>query len=1545
MLISTVLLLNFCRMFYRIFPTLVLALGAFAALAQTPQSIVLQPGGKKSGQAKMMACPDQFAGTIAFANFFGQSNDIDLDTIYFCFGDEIDIVHNQDDDLSGDPNPLSAPGITYGYFNCEPTVTGPDLTSILADPCIITAPPPVNDLWITGGGQLNGNIQFSNTGNSQAIFNNGDPVLLWFAPITIDAFPNTYENDPVTMESGPCVNLNVAEAFAVVYLNEISTSGFNPNTGVSGCQGSFQVAGGLPEFDGSNYSFTINLLGNPGIQGTVVSGGASHGETVTFQVPVPGIYQVLIEDGKSCGGSFLANMSACTSVSQSVQNAFAAPGDQICLDVVNESGFNDIVSIQYGLTWDESVLQFTSVANLTPLLNSFSVANSFNSLGDSLVFSWGNLSGNGNTLPIGEVIYQLCFTVVGSDGDCTDIDFIIPQGSMIEVVQEPSTQLGFNGISGSVCVSSSALVLDLVQDSTSCPSAADGGFTATVSGGLPPYGVTWQKVGGGPIGGPGIINIDGGSFAATGLTAGVYNVTVTDAQGTPLVVTEQVEILSEDAFSILFTENPPDCNGETGSILATIVLDSVVVTNPLQNYTFQWNGNNGTATSISNVSSGLYSLTVTQTSTGCTVSGSTFLPQPPPLVVNVTVDSAYCSGVGDGALHVTVSGGTPNAGGDYTIEWPTIGAGLVVINASSNVTGLESGFYQLVVTDENGCSFDQNIWLPAKKVLSANALVNNLNCNSVCSGGIFVVATSTGGTPSTAYNFDWFGTPVPPPPVAETSTTSTLADLCVGSYTVVIEDQEGCEIDTTFTISAPNPLSMTLLNTQNETCTPGNDGSITVIVSGGVYPYSYTLNGVANDSTMTGLDAGAYTVIVNDDNLCADTVTATLTAPAPPTITSLPDATVSCATSLDGSLTVTATAGSAPIAGYLWTGGLVGQTVNGLGVGTYIVTVVDNSGCTDVDTAQVLAPPPLVVDSFTLIPPPCPGLTGGTVIAHVSGGEAPYFFNWSNGFSGNSFNVNPNVAAGSYSVTISDNNNCPPLIATTVLNDPAAILANFSAIDSVSCANTGQTCDGTATASALYSDGTTGIFNFIWQSGETDNSVQTSTAVQLCAGMQQLIVSDGTCNDTFTVNIPAPLPIVPGQTISNVSCDGLSDGEITLLPMGGTPPYDITWANGTQGPTISGLAAGNYTAVITDFNNCNFTHTVTIVEPDPFVVSLNPGQTSDVECPGDENGIITVVAQGGNTNLGPLVYLWGNGVAAPDASSATDLAPGTYSVTVVDVKGCSDSLIHTISEPPPILFTLGEILPIQCFGQNTFITVEAVSGGNPGATYQFSVDNGVLRLPGEPSPVFAGTHTVEVVDIQFGCTADTTLSLTEPQEISIELPDVVEIELGDSLTVLDPVIISSLPIDTFIWSPADQLSCADCKNPRVVNATQNQLYTLTIIDINGCAATAQVLVDLDRNRNVYLPNIFSPNGDGINDKFQVFTGIGVTRINFVRLYDRWGEKVFEESDLPPSPDGTPGWNGEFRGEDMNPAVFMYLVEVTFLDGQVLLYRGDVTLAR
>lgn len=283
--------------------------------AQTPQFIEINDSNPVNISNKSVACADQFAGTISFQNFIGQSNDIDLDTLYFCFNDQIDLVGNGDANLSGDPEPLTTPGIVYGFYNCQPTVDGTDLMTILTDDCVIDEPMPANGIFVSAGGVPNGDIVFRNDGTLQVAFESGNPILVYFAPITIDDFlDKEWENEFGNPNpDGPCVHANIEEAFAVVYLNELEIMDVENNVGFNGCEGSFRLAGGLPQFDNTTYNIVIQNATNPNILGTVENpNDAIHEGMVNFHVPEAGIYTIIVEDDKSCGLEFTIDMSDCS---------------------------------------------------------------------------------------------------------------------------------------------------------------------------------------------------------------------------------------------------------------------------------------------------------------------------------------------------------------------------------------------------------------------------------------------------------------------------------------------------------------------------------------------------------------------------------------------------------------------------------------------------------------------------------------------------------------------------------------------------------------------------------------------------------------------------------------------------------------------------------------------------------------------------------------------------------------------------------------------------------------------------------------------------------------------------------------------------------------------------------------------------------------------------------------------------------------------------------------------------------------------------------
>ena len=158
--------------------------------------------------------------------------------------------------------------------------------------------------------------------------------------------------------------------------------------------------------------------------------------------------------------------------------------------------------------------------------------------------------------------------------------------------------------------------------------------------------------------------------------------------------------------------------------------------------------------------------------------------------------------------------------------------------------------------------------------------------------------------------------------------------------------------------------------------------------------------------------------------------------------------------------------------------------------------------------------------------------------------------------------------------------------------------------------------------------------------------------------------------------------------------------------------------------------------------------------------------------------------------------------------------------------------------------------------------------------------------------------------------------------------------------------VPSNEIESISWSPSNNLSCTDCLNPTVEQLFENSAYTITITNIFGCETSATINIDVEKDRAIYVPNVFTPNNDGINDFFMIFAGVNaqIVSIRNFHVFDRWGEEVYSSTDFPPN-DATYGWDGKLRGQEMNPAVFVYWFEVEFLDGEKVIYEGDVALRR
>jgi len=250
----------------------------------------------------------------------------------------------------------------------------------------------------------------------------------------------------------------------------------------------------------------------------------------------------------------------------------------------------------------------------------------------------------------------------------------------------------------------------------------------------------------------------------------------------------------------------------------------------------------------------------------------------------------------------------------------------------------------------------------------------------------------------------------------------------------------------------------------------------------------------------------------------------------------------------------------------------------------------------------------------------------------------------------------------------------------------------------------------------------------------------------------------------------------------------------------------------------------------------------------------------------------------------------------------------------------------------------------ECNGLQTVVTIDTALGGT-GPNYSFSVDNGPNQVIGTEIPVFAGQHLITVFDA-VGCPDTQLIVINEPPPLEVTLAPEIVVGLGDSI-VLEPQVDGPFPIVDYSWESESGYNCTNCRNP-VISPFETSIYTLSVADAMGCTGDSEILVRVSKERKIFIPNVFTPNSDGFNDFFTIFTSAGVANIRSVKIFDRFGNQMYNRADLGSSSLGVDTWDGRVEhssNREANPGVYVYLVEVVFIDGRELLYRGDVTLLR
>jgi gliding motility-associated-like protein len=932
------------------------------------------------------------------------------------------------------------------------------------------------------------------------------------------------------------------------------------------------------------------------------------------------------------------------------------------------------------------------------------------------------------------------------------------------------TVTGSNGckITASVVITEpTAMVLTTVSTNVACNGGSNGTATVTPVGGTAPYTYAWNTI---PV---------QTTATALGLTVGAYSVTVTDANGGTASVF--VNILQSNAIvgSVLATD--VSCFGGNNGTVTAIQSGG---TSP---YSYLWNTvpvqNTITAT---NLSVGAYIVTITDAN-ACTATASGTINQPADIVLSTSNTNENCNSHNGTVTANIVSGGIA----PFSYSWNT-----APVQNTATAINIGSGAYTVSLTDSKGCSKTgtatvSNIGAPTASITSSTNVTVNGN-----SDGTATVSESGGTLP---YSYLWNS--IPP------QTTSTAINLPAGTYTVTVTGADGCNATTSVVITEPQAFIIDTARV-NVSCFGGSNGSASVIPSGGTAPYSYAWNTipVQTTSTAVNLTAGTYKVIVTDANGGKANKMVHVVQPNAITVVLSSKVDVLCNGNNTGSATVSVSGGS-PIYSYAWQGGGTAPTKSNLIAGIYNITITDSKVCKKVVPISISQPSALVasISSFTNVS--CNGGANGSATATVSGGKAPYTYAWSAG--GATATKTP-LAAGVYTVTITDANICT-ITTTATITEPTAIAPSVSVVSNVSC-NGGN--NGSATASAT---GGTGVFTYLWQSGNT-----AATENNLVANTYTVTLTDAkacTAKTTVTINEPTAL-IATISSFTNANCNGGNTGAATVAANGGVAPYSYAWSSGGVSATESNLIAGTYIATVTDANACSANISVIIAEPTALTASIS--SITNVACNGGNTGSATVLAVGGTVTYS---YAWSSGGTA---ATENNLAAGTYIVTITDAKLCSVIVTATVLQNAPITAAISSSSNVLCNGGNTG-TATVVGGGSGAYTYLWSSGGNAAT----ENNLAVGTYTVTVTDASL-CTATTSVIITEPMALSF-IPSHVDVLCNGSNTGSATVIVNGgTGAYTYQWSSGGNA------------ATENNLaagtYTVTIKDANLCSTNTSITI-------------------------------------------------------------------------------------------------------
>lgn len=540
------------------------------------------------------------------------------------------------------------------------------------------------------------------------------------------------------------------------------------------------------------------------------------------------------------------------------------------------------------------------------------------------------------------------------------------------------------------------------------------------------------------------------------------------------------------------------------------------------------------------------------------------------------------------------------------------------------------------------------------------------------------------------------------------------------------------------------------------------------------------------------------------------------------------------------------------------------------------------------------------------------------------------------------------------------------------LNDPCLDIApgtpvQWKALPFAALSGDATICNGSSTVLNINGTGTFPLL--VSYNDGTGNTVQLpipnpqtipiSVSPTLTTVYSLLSVTDGSAsmcsaNLNSSVTVTVNQPVDAGvATAPDVRCAGISAGIALGDLITGEDPGG-SWTETSAVPSVlnafnaanatfnpNGQAAGTYT----------FRYLLQVSAPCPSqsttaTVIINPTPVADaggdqlIDCHQDS----AVLGGPGTTQGANIQYSWnlaGNEIGT--AAQLTTEQGGNYTLIVSNNFGCSDSdnAIVTVDKDIPFAGII-DVRQVSCFGENDgYIKLDSIVSGHPPVT--FSLNGGPFEADRTYKDLGPDTYVVTLLDNN-GCSWSTTpQTITEPPLMTVDLGNEIEVTFGDSVYLQAN---ASVPISALVsleWKPLFDTLRANTFEQQFL-PLKSKYITLQLVDSNGCKASSTVLVRVQRPDQVYIPNVIKPGSSNFNDRVTVYGGHGVEVIESFRIFDRWGNQLYEAFGFPPN-DPTIGWDGNYKGEQMMPGVYVYFAQVRFIDGEVVTYKGDVTIVR